>query len=144
MQLKKYCVTVMDCWTPTQTFWTRRGATKHFNKHDVDSSHAAHLFRWSNGMGKWIEISCQLRGCLMKSCGGANCGCVFDDGDGGIVPGQCSVPIHQCIICHDYDYGDNEIANEQRRECRRDHDENYGYRPRPEEPGNEGELNGQI
>ena len=50
-------------------------------------------------------------GCVMlghdwKHCGGSNCGC-----------GQCSVPVHKCSRCGDYDYGDNAEANEQRRAC---------------------------
>ena len=43
--------------------------------------------------------------------GGANAGC--DQGnDCG-----CSVPVHRCIKCGDCDYGDNDEANEVRRDC---------------------------
>lgn len=34
--------------------------------------------------------------------GGRNCGCEPD--------GYCSVPVHRCEVCNDYDYGDNAEA----------------------------------
>lgn len=41
--------------------------------------------------------------------GGANCGCHEH--------AHCSVPVHQCDVCGDCDYGDNAEANEKRRRC---------------------------
>lgn len=40
--------------------------------------------------------------------GGANCGCP---------DGQCSIPVHRCESCGDYDYGDNEYADLIRSGC---------------------------
>lgn len=40
--------------------------------------------------------------------GGAPCGC--EDG-------QCSVPVHECVACGDWDYGESEEAEEIRAEC---------------------------
>lgn len=45
-----------------------------------------------------------------KSRGGCNAGCHKDC--------QCSVPVHECTRCGDCDYGQNEEADEVRRECR--------------------------
>ena len=42
--------------------------------------------------------------------GGANCGCEWTGEDGGQIFGSCSVPIHRCSRCGDYDYGDNAEA----------------------------------
>lgn len=50
MKLKKYCVTVMDNWTPTREFWTYKGALEFRNEHLA----SAHLHQWFNG--RWIEI----------------------------------------------------------------------------------------
>jgi hypothetical protein len=49
MRFKKWCVTVMDNWTPARTFWTHRGASRFFLQH----GNAAHLFLWKEG--RWIE-----------------------------------------------------------------------------------------
>lgn len=46
MKLKRYCVTVMDNWTPTRTFWTERGAAKWWAKFQPG---VAHLHKWYNG-----------------------------------------------------------------------------------------------
>jgi hypothetical protein len=51
---------------------------------------------------------CRLLGHLWAFDGGANCGC--EDG-------QCSVPVHRCTSCGDYDYGDNSEAAEKRKAC---------------------------
>lgn len=51
MVLRRYAVTVMDCWTPTRFFWTRRGARRWFCKFGDE----AHLFAW--GGTSWIELS---------------------------------------------------------------------------------------
>lgn len=40
--------------------------------------------------------------------GGTNCGCE---------EGACSVPLHSCSSCGDYDYGDNDEAAETRAAC---------------------------
>ncbi len=40
--------------------------------------------------------------------GGSWCGCK----DGG-----CSIPVHKCESCADYDYGDNDEAREIRADC---------------------------
>jgi hypothetical protein len=50
MKFRQYCVTVMDNWTPTQEFWTYKGALEHRNKHLA----AAHLYQWFNG--GWIKV----------------------------------------------------------------------------------------
>jgi hypothetical protein len=50
---------------------------------------------------------CKILGHKWVFDGGANCGC-----------GQCSVPVHRCEACGDYDYGDNEDADNVRAECR--------------------------
>jgi hypothetical protein len=48
MKLKRYCVTVMDNWTPMRTFWTRDAAARWCRKH-----RAGHLFAWDGS--KWVE-----------------------------------------------------------------------------------------
>jgi hypothetical protein len=50
MRLKKYCVTVMDNWTPMRDFWTYDGAKK-FRDENLG---AAHLHQWFGG--RWVEI----------------------------------------------------------------------------------------
>jgi len=52
---------------------------------------------------------CATLGHVWVSTGGANAGCNRDC--------DCSVPVNECAICGDCDYGDNEDANEVRREC---------------------------
>lgn len=42
--------------------------------------------------------------------GGANCGCPY---------GGCSIPVNECDVCGDCDYGNNEDADRMREECRR-------------------------
>lgn len=41
--------------------------------------------------------------------GGSNAGCSRDC--------NCSVPVYQCTVCGDCDYGDNKEADETRRRC---------------------------
>lgn len=48
---------------------------------------------------KWVHI------------GGGGCGCGCEDGG-------CSVPVHECEVCGDCDYGDNAEADEIRARCR--------------------------
>lgn len=51
---------------------------------------------------------CDLLGHVWRFAGGANCGC-----EGG----HCSIPVHRCDGCGDYDYGDNIEASDIRRAC---------------------------
>lgn len=55
----------------------------------------------------FIFLGCQ-RGHDWESIGGANCGCK---------DGACSVPVYQCRVCRDCDYGENEEAREARKLC---------------------------
>lgn len=50
MKLKRYCVTVMDNWTPMQEFWTYEGACKHAYRFGT----AANIFHWKDGT--WLKI----------------------------------------------------------------------------------------
>lgn len=52
---------------------------------------------------------CTALGHKWKFSGGANCGC--DDGN-------CSVPVFECEVCGDCDYGRNAEADAKRVECR--------------------------
>lgn len=60
--------------------------------------------------------TCREIGCDMQSIGGANCGCIFYDGEDRC-EGQCSIPVLQCTRCGDCDYGDNAEAEEKRSSC---------------------------
>lgn len=51
---------------------------------------------------------CAILGHVWVSDGGANCGCP---------DGHCSVPVHRCDSCGDHDYGENEDADDVRRNC---------------------------
>lgn len=54
--LKRYCVTVMDCWTPLRLFWTRDGALKwcaSMNRYGT----CAYAYRWHSNVKKWVEMS---------------------------------------------------------------------------------------
>lgn len=113
MQWRQYAVTVVDHWTPTEMFWTLKGARKHFNRFGEE----AHLFRWYAARHTWIELTCSERGHKMQSTGGMNCGCTFEDDAGQLLLGSCSVPVHHCTRCGDCDYGDNDEAIEIRRVC---------------------------
>lgn len=48
MIFRRYCVTVMDNWTPTRCFWTRKRADEWCDEH------RGHLFVW-NGR-EWQKI----------------------------------------------------------------------------------------
>lgn len=52
---------------------------------------------------------CHILGHKWVFRGGRNCGCPG---------GHCSVPVHECEGCGDLDYGENEEAEEKRRNCR--------------------------
>lgn len=51
---------------------------------------------------------CKEVGHRWKSIGGANCGCKG---------GNCSVPVYECTVCKDCDYGENAEAAEKRKAC---------------------------
>jgi hypothetical protein len=51
--LKRYCVTVMDCWTPLRLFWTRDAAIRWRDK----IGKAANAYRWHSNIKTWIEMS---------------------------------------------------------------------------------------
>ena len=51
---------------------------------------------------------CRILGHKWVFTGGSNCGCP---------DGVCSIPVHQCESCGDYDYGNNDEADEVRRTC---------------------------
>jgi ribosomal protein L29 len=57
--------------------------------------------------------TCAEIGHRWVSLGGCNCGC---EGNGREY-GGCSVPVHECAICGDCDYGENHDAEEVRRRC---------------------------
>jgi len=60
--------------------------------------------------------TCREIGCDMQSIGGANCGCIFYDGEDRC-EGQCSIPVLKCTRCGDCDYGENAEAEEKRASC---------------------------
>lgn len=51
MKLKRYCVTVMDNWTPMRTFWTQAAA----RKWQASFIAGAHLFLWNGST--WVEVA---------------------------------------------------------------------------------------
>lgn len=53
MRLRRYCVTVMDNWTPTRFFWTRNRAMRWHAKFIA----GAHLYEWQGSWGGfWSEL----------------------------------------------------------------------------------------
>lgn len=56
--------------------------------------------------------SCAEVGHRWKHIGGKNCGCNGIDADGGRWSGSCSVPVYECAVCKDCDYGDNAEARD--------------------------------
>lgn len=56
----------------------------------------------------FLFLNCQVQH-DWRSTGGANAGCGPDC--------SCSVPVHECAGCGDCDYGQNEEADEIRRDC---------------------------
>ena len=57
------------------------------------------------------SATCAEIGHRWLSVGGRNAGC-------GLYCG-CSVPVHECSVCKDSDYGENAEAEEIRADCRR-------------------------
>lgn len=49
-----------------------------------------------------------------KLMGGRNCGCVDVDGE---PYGNCSIPVHECTVCGDCDYGENPEATKMIEQC---------------------------
>ncbi len=59
MQLRKYCVTHMDNWTPLKYFWTFKGAKKYLKKisHDyMIQDYRSHYFLYVHVNGHWVEV----------------------------------------------------------------------------------------
>jgi hypothetical protein len=50
MKLKRYCVTVMDHWTPMRDFWTLEGAKKFYRMHRA----SANVFKWDGEAWCWM------------------------------------------------------------------------------------------
>ena len=47
---RRYCVTVMDNWTPMRVFWTYAGAAKFRHEH----SECAYLYHWQHN--RWVLV----------------------------------------------------------------------------------------
>jgi hypothetical protein len=65
--------------------------------------------------------TCAEIGHCWECLGGANCGCES---------GTCSVPVNECSVCRDCDYGDNADADQVRRQCA----EEQALQPEESEP----------
>lgn len=50
MKLKRYCVTVLDNWTPMRTFWTLDGAKAFYKKH----RQVGNVFKWDGAEWQWM------------------------------------------------------------------------------------------
>jgi hypothetical protein len=72
---------------------------------DIDAAEArlAYLKRVA------ASATCVELGHDWQHIGGANCGCSPES--------SCSVPVHKCTRCGDYDYGHNDEADAQRADC---------------------------
>ena len=57
----------------------------------------------------FLFVDCENGGHLMQFRGGANAGCDEDC--------ACSVPVHECVACGLCDYGQNEEADQIRKDC---------------------------
>jgi hypothetical protein len=53
MRLRRYCVTVMDNWTPMRFFWTKYGAAL-FKAKFCKNCDCAHLYAWREN--QWQEV----------------------------------------------------------------------------------------
>jgi hypothetical protein len=47
---KRYCVTVMDNWTPLRLFWTLDGAKDFYREHRS----CANVYKWRDGEWHWM------------------------------------------------------------------------------------------
>ena len=54
MKLRRWCVTVMDNWTPTREFFTMRGALRHAARDRLFPG-SVHLWRWAPQTSTWYE-----------------------------------------------------------------------------------------
>lgn len=69
---------------------------------------------------------CTEVGHRWKHIGGKNCGCEGVDADGSKWHGSCSVPVYECEVCKDCDYGDNQEARDHKTACAAvDHDQEW-------------------
>ena len=50
MRFRRYCVTVMDNWTPLREFWTLEGAKEFYRQHRA----CANVFKWEDGFWHWM------------------------------------------------------------------------------------------
>jgi hypothetical protein len=50
MQLRRYCVTVGDNWTPTRCFWTLEGAKRWY----LPFRDYANVWKWEYGGWSWL------------------------------------------------------------------------------------------
>lgn len=55
--------------------------------------------------------TCTKNGHCWVHVGGADCGCDKDSRE------RCSIPVHRCSVCGEYDYGINAEANSVRSLC---------------------------
>lgn len=65
MKLKRYCVTVKDGWTPTQTFWTLEGAKSFYHQH----REVANVFKWDGEQWSWVCGALDLSPKIIKTPG---------------------------------------------------------------------------
>lgn len=63
MRLRRYCVTVMDNWTPTRDFWTLKGATDFYREH----RDCANVFKWDDYAWTWMFGACDRQPRVIKS-----------------------------------------------------------------------------
>ncbi len=78
---------------------------------DEAEAHVAQLKR------QMAAAPCAEVGHRWKHIGGMNCGC--DDG-------WCSLPVHECTVCGDCDYGENAEAHQKRADCAEEKGSDHG------------------
>jgi len=61
--LKRYCVTVMDSWTPLRLFWTRKGAIKWRDR----MGSYAHAYKWQPTIKSWMKMERDMEWHASKS-----------------------------------------------------------------------------
>ncbi|MBZ9600682.1 hypothetical protein [Phyllobacterium chamaecytisi] len=80
------------------------------------------FYRLKEAAGEGVKprdfSQCIANGHTWKFYGGCNAGCDRDCG--------CSVDVHQCIICGDFDYGDTPEAEDVRQKCA-EHGDHSGW-----------------